>query len=50
MELNIGSRLKNAWNAFQNKSPVSNFPLFQTVNLLFTSLNKICPNTSFVSL
>lgn len=25
MELNIGSRLKNAWNAFQNKSPVSSY-------------------------
>ena len=25
MELNIGSRLKNAWNAFQNKTPVSNY-------------------------
>lgn len=24
MELNIGSRLKNAWNAFQNKTPASN--------------------------
>lgn len=25
MELNIGSRLKNAWNAFQNKSPTSSY-------------------------
>ena len=25
MELNIGSRLKNAWNAFQNKTPVSTY-------------------------
>ena len=25
MELNIGSRLKNAWNAFQNKSPASSY-------------------------
>ena len=23
MELNIGSRFKNAWNAFQNKTPTS---------------------------
>ena len=25
MELNISSRLKNAWNAFQNKTPQSSY-------------------------
>ena len=25
MELNFGSRLKNAWNAFQNKTPISSY-------------------------